>query len=94
MAEEKKVYSVIGKVEIGTDEYRDLIEGLAEANRKADKYNCDYWEQYKKANEAEKRLKEISAKYEELMDFIKSDEAVRTKLQLYRLTKNNNDEEF
>ena len=30
MNEEKK-YSIVGKVEIGTDEYRDLIAGLVKA---------------------------------------------------------------
>lgn len=34
MNEEKK-YTIVGKVEIGTDEYRDLIEGLAEARNNA-----------------------------------------------------------
>lgn len=32
--EEKKTYSIIGKVEIGTDEYRDLIERAMEAEKK------------------------------------------------------------
>ena len=34
MNEEKK-YTIVGKVEIGTDEYRDLIEGLADARNHA-----------------------------------------------------------
>ena len=37
MNEEKK-YSIIGKVEIGTDEYRDLISGLSKAEADADSY--------------------------------------------------------
>ena len=92
MADEKKVYSIVGKVEIGTDEYRDLIEGLAEANKRAEKSNADYWEIYRRANKAEDELKDITAKYNELFNFIKSDETVETKLKLYRIEKMNREE--
>ena len=39
MNEEKK-YSIIGTVKIGTDEYRDLISGLAKAEADADSYRA------------------------------------------------------
>ena len=37
MSEEKK-YEFVGKVEIGTDEYRDLIQDLERERACADKY--------------------------------------------------------
>ena len=64
MNEEKKEYSVIGTVQIGTDEYRDLIE---EKNRYQNDYNrvsrekTDYyWEidKLKKEVESLKQYKE------------------------------------
>lgn len=55
---ENKEYSVIGKVEIGTDEYRDLIEAVKDAERRADKSNSDYWDKYR---EAEALAKEVDS---------------------------------
>lgn len=55
---EKKEYSVIGKVEIGTDEYRDLIEAVKDAENRANNSNSDYWDKYR---EAEALKKEVDA---------------------------------
>lgn len=52
MSDERK-YSVVGRVEIGTDEYRDLIEEKAEAEREKDNYQSKYW----KEQEETKRYK-------------------------------------
>lgn len=53
---EKKEYSVIGRVEIGTDEYRDLIEAVADAERRADRSNSDYLEKYREAEALKKEV--------------------------------------
>lgn len=53
---EKKEYSLIGRVEIGTDEYRDLIEAVAEAERRADRSNSDYWEKYREVESLKKEV--------------------------------------
>lgn len=45
---EERKYSVIGKVEIGTDEYRDLIEQTAKAEASADNYMHKYWDEQAK----------------------------------------------
>lgn len=55
---EKKEYSLIGKVEIGTDEYRDLIEAVKDAESRANRINSDYWDKYK---EAEAFAKEVDS---------------------------------
>lgn len=63
MNEEKKTYSVVGTVTIGTDEYRDLITESAELKvklRDVEQRNADlYWENEKnksKVRELEKSL--------------------------------------
>lgn len=53
---EEKAYSVIGRVEIGTDEYRDLIESAKQSEVEADKYRQKYWAEQTKVTELEKRL--------------------------------------
>ena len=83
--DEKKTYSVVGSVTIGTDEYRDLIENLKDAQADVEKRRSEWWEQYNKANEREKELKEVLEKLKELEAFVKSDEAVSTKFKLWRI---------
>lgn len=58
MSNEEKKYSIIGKVEIGTDEYRDLIESVAEANKRAERNYDDYQKKY---NEVQNLTKEVEA---------------------------------
>ncbi len=61
MEENKKEYSVIGTVTIGTDEYRDLLEDKFRAEKEKDEYskrNNDYYWQVKKLEEENKKLKE------------------------------------
>ena len=55
MSEEKK-YEFVGKVEIGTDEYRDLIQDLERERASADKYRSESW---RKDTEINKLKKEI-----------------------------------
>lgn len=57
MNEEKK-YEFVGKVEIGTDEYRDLIQDLERERASADKYRSESW---RKDTEISKLKKEVEA---------------------------------
>lgn len=65
MSEERKEYSIVGQVNIGTDEYRDLIEAVKEAENEAREYrkesNDRYWEidKLKKEVESLKQYKEF-----------------------------------
>lgn len=61
MNEEKK-YSIIGKVEIGTDEYRYLISGLAKAEADADLYRSRYWSEHSKTSDLDKKLEAMTEK--------------------------------
>lgn len=65
MSEERKEYSIVGQVNIGTDEYRDLIEAVKEAENEAREYRKQssdrYWEidKLKKEVESLKQYKEF-----------------------------------
>ena len=71
MDEEKKVYSFIGTVTIGTDEYRDLIEDKSKAISEKDDYYRRYWDLYSKNTKLEEQVKELSAKVEQLRQYIR-----------------------
>ena len=76
--DEKKTYSFIGKVEIGTDEYRDLIEEKNEAlNDKSTWYN-KYWEESSKVSKLQKELEETRVELERYKAFVKKNAAVIT----------------
>ena len=83
MEDKKKVYTIIGKVEIGTDEYRDLIEQLAESKKECDKWNDKYYNAYWKLEKVEKELESTSTKLSSLNDFINSSDEIRTKYKLF-----------
>ena len=83
--EEKKTYSVVGTVTIGTDEYRDLIENLKDAQKEAEEQRSKWWEQYSKIQKLETEMKAGIEKLNELEAFVKSDEAVSTKFKLWRI---------
>lgn len=85
--EENKKYSIVGKVEIGTDEYRDLIEGLHKAKTEAEKNSSRYYEEYRKANSLESDLKTATAVMEEYKAFINSSELIKAEYIKYRSEK-------
>lgn len=71
--DEKKEYSIIGKVEIGTDEYRDLIEDKLSAQKEASEYRSNYWREQNKTKELQEKVDELQAKYDKAAEFIKQD---------------------
>lgn len=83
--DEKKTYTVVGTVTIGTDEYRDLIEKLKDAEKEADQNRSARWEQYNKATKLETELKAILSECEELKAFVRADEAISAKFKLWRI---------
>ena len=74
--EEKKQYSIVGRVEIGTDEYRDLIESRMEVEKSKDYYMREGW----KKDEEIKRIQGENLKLKEELDklkkFIKKNQAL------------------
>lgn len=71
MDEEKKVYSIVGKVEIGTDEYRDLIESRMEIEKSKDYYMREGWKKDTEINNLKKQVEVLKAKIEKFEKFIK-----------------------
>lgn len=76
MSEEKK-YTIVGKVEIGTDEYRDLLEERIEAQKESNDYMHRYWDEQSKVKKMEKKvemmtefLKTNKERYAEYLQFV------------------------
>lgn len=71
--EEKKIYTIVGKVEIGTDEYRDLIEQKMAAESELSEYRSKYWNASSEKDKLDKKLKETEEYKNKLMEFIRQD---------------------
>lgn len=69
--DEKKQYSVIGKVEIGTDEYRDLIESRMEQEKRAENYMREGWKKDEEIKNLKKQVETLSARINKYEQFIK-----------------------
>lgn len=82
MGEEKKVYSVIGTVTIGTDEYRDLITEKFEALRKYEEESNRWYKEYSRANRAEEDNKKLKQELDQLKKYI-SDNDEQDKFELW-----------
>lgn len=79
MDNENKKYSIIGKVEIGTDEYRDLIERCVEANAELSRVRCDNWDKTSKIDSLNKRIAELENAADLFKKFINSDDELNAK---------------
>lgn len=64
MNEERKEYSIVGQVTIGTDEYRDLIESLAETRADFQREHDTSWKRYMEISKLEEKIMELE-KYKE-----------------------------
>ena len=69
--DEKKEYSVVGTVTIGTDEYRDLLTEKFEAEKDKSVWNDKWYKEYLRANDLEKQVSALKAKMEKCEKFIK-----------------------
>lgn len=69
MNDERK-YSVVGRVEIGTDEYRDLIETSCEWEKTADNYRDKFWREQERTNDLSKKLKTAEAELESMRAYL------------------------
>lgn len=90
---DEKKYSVVGKVEIGTDEYRDLIETVAELKAEKDKQFSAYWNERTRANNLENDLKAAKEKLADLQGFFDSSEEIKAKYRLYLVERQISEEE-
>lgn len=63
--DEKKSYSVVGTVSIGTDEYRDLIEERASFKKDAEDYRSKFWKEESARKAAEEKVRGLEKQIEE-----------------------------
>ena len=91
MNEEKK-YTIVGKVEIGTDEYRDLIEGLADARNNASEERSKRWKLETDLSEFKKKNSEIEKSMNELKAFVQSDVDIFQKFAVWKANLRNDEE--
>ncbi len=70
MSEERKEYSVIGTVSIGTDEYRDLIERCSDLEHELQSVRSEKSDYYWKNRELEDKVKEMEKDIEQYKCFI------------------------
>lgn len=80
---DKKEYLIVGKVEIGTDEYRDLIETNAELKAEKDRQFSRYWEEHTRADKLDTELKDAKKTLAALQGFVDSSEEIKAKYRLY-----------
>jgi hypothetical protein len=71
MDENKKEYTVVGTVTIGTDEYRDLLTEKFEAERAKEEEHDRWWKCYTEKNELEKTNKKLMEELDKYKKFIK-----------------------
>lgn len=68
--EEKKEYTIVGKVEIGTDEYRDLIEKCIKVEKESSENRSLYWKEQTRANDFKKELDLLKKQNDEYKSFV------------------------
>jgi len=76
MEENKKEYSVIGTVTIGTDEYRDLITEKFEAQKSEGEWHDKWYKEYCEKRELETECKKLKEELDKLKKFIKKNQAL------------------
>ena len=74
--EERKEYSVVGTVTIGTDEYRDLINDKFEAERARQEEHDHWYKCYCEKNKVEEECKKLKEELDKLKKFIKKNQAL------------------
>lgn len=88
---EKREYETKGTVTIGTDEYRDLIQDVCDLRSAGQKEHDDWYREYNRANDLERKLRECEKKLAEINGFFDSDDSVRTKYKLWKIEQEENE---
>ena len=71
MDENKKEYSVVGTVTIGTDEYRDLLTEKFEAEKAGSEWHDKWYQEYRTKCELESECKKLKEELDKVKNFIK-----------------------
>lgn len=84
--EENKEYSIKGKVEIGTDEYRDLIEARLNLDREASNERSRRWDTENKLKEVSDKLGVVTNKMNKLLAFV-NEKGLAESFKIWQLDK-------
>lgn len=67
---DKKSYEINGSVTISTEEYRDLIEEVAQLQAAGQKEHDDWYKEYNRANGLETKVKQLEKQWSTFQDFL------------------------
>lgn len=83
--EEKKMYSIIGKVEIGTDEYRELIETAIVKETEASEHRSRRWQVESELSKKKEELEAAEKKIQKFKEFLMQDKDLFLRYQMWLL---------
>lgn len=83
--DERKTYEKVGRVELSTEEYRDLVSDLYEARKDRDKEHDDWYKEYNKAQDLDKKVKSLEKKVTTFEDFLSEHSSVKEDFENYKL---------
>lgn len=75
--EEKKEYETKGNVTISTEEYRDLIERVQELKAAGQREHDDWYKEYRRADDLDKKVAKLQAKVDEFSEFLADHKTVK-----------------
>ena len=76
MEENKKEYSVVGTVTIGTDEYRDLLQDRFDAIQEKKEYHDKWYHEYCEKNRLTTECQKLKEELDRLKKFISKNKAL------------------
>ena len=76
MDENKREYSVVGTVTIGTDEYRDLLTEKFEAEREKNEWHEKWYTAYCDKGKVEKECEKLREELDRLKKFISKNKSL------------------
>lgn len=92
MSDEKREYSVVSAVTIGTDEYRDLIEGLCIAKQDLSNYRSKFWDEQSKVDNLTKKVKNLESIIQNFKEFLSERPSVKEEYELFKIRSSDKDE--
>lgn len=90
---EDKKYSVVGQVTIGTDEYRDLIEGKLSAEKEASDYRSKFWNEESKTKKLTEKIEKLESVNQQFKDFLSEHTSVKDDFRAFRIRRHSEDED-
>jgi hypothetical protein len=84
---EDKKYEFNGKVEISTEEYRDLMKAAIENEHQASDYRSKYWSEESKVKDLNEKLGNLEKAISHYRDFVNSNEDIKVEYKLYLKSK-------